>query len=253
MTPEERIELHQKLDAIQTALIAAATQDEGDMEPYPSLRRELLTHPSVGPLMPEFVRRYPDLGRFWPFIKRKFGTYAERREFIWDEFSTSVQFVEGLRPGSPSDASIENLLSSFDKEHVAAVWQKGVVRRSSDPEGAITAARTLLESVCKHILDEDGVEYADDASLPALYRAVARQLRLAPDQHAEQVFKQILGGCQTVVEGLGAVRNRYSDAHGKGRRPVRPTSRHAELAVNLAGAMATFLVSSWLARQDSAE
>jgi len=27
-------------------------------------------------------------------------------------------------------------------------------RRISDPEGAITAARALLESACKHVLDE---------------------------------------------------------------------------------------------------
>lgn len=37
-----------------------------------------------------------------------------------------------------------------------------------DPEGAITAARTLLETVCKHILDERGVDYEADADLPAL-------------------------------------------------------------------------------------
>jgi hypothetical protein len=35
------------------------------------------------------------------------------------------------------------------------------------------------------------------------------------------------------------------DAHGQGRNPIRPTPRHAELAVNLAGTMAAFLVSTW--------
>jgi len=29
---------------------------------------------------------------------------------------------------------------------------------------------------------------------------------------------------------------------------VRPSARHAQLAVNLAGAMATFLVDTWIAR-----
>ncbi len=35
-------------------------------------------------------------------------------------------------------------------------------RRATDPEGAITAARTLLETVCKHILDEQGLAGFED-------------------------------------------------------------------------------------------
>jgi hypothetical protein len=58
-------------------------------------------------------------------------------------------------------------------------------RRSDDPEGAITSARTLLETVCKHILDEGGIKYDDDADLPKLYRVTADVLDLAPSQQSE--------------------------------------------------------------------
>jgi hypothetical protein len=91
----------------------------------------------------------------------------------------------------------------------------------------------------------------DSADLPKLYGLTSRQLNLSPSQHTEQLFKQILGGCQTVVEGLGALRNRHSDAHGKGVAVARPAPRHAELAVNLAGTMATFLLQTWEARKNS--
>lgn len=47
---------------------------------------------------------------------------------------------------------------------------------------------------------------ADD--LPVLYRKLSEVLKLAPDDHTEQVFKQILGSCQSVVESLGALRNK---------------------------------------------
>ncbi|MFN5994404.1 MAG: abortive infection family protein, partial [Betaproteobacteria bacterium] len=116
-------------------------------------------------------------------------------------------------------------------------------------EGAITAARTLLETVCKHILDSAGESYDDAAELPKLYSQTATHLNLSPSQHSEQLFKQVLGGCQTVVAGLGAIRNRHSDAHGKGSSGLKPAPRHAELAVNLAGAMATFLLQTWEARR----
>ncbi|WP_334364405.1 abortive infection family protein [Bradyrhizobium sp. AZCC 1578] len=52
----------------------------------------------------------------------------------------------------------------------------------------------------------------------------------------------------SVVEGLGSLRNKIGDAHGQGGKPVRPSARHAaQLAVNLAGAMATFL-DTWIVR-----
>ncbi len=60
-------------------------------------------------------------------------------------------------------------------------------------------ARTLLESVCKSVLDDIGQAYEDAADLPRLYRVTAEALTLAPSQHTEQVFKQILGGCTSVV------------------------------------------------------
>jgi hypothetical protein len=118
-------------------------------------------------------------------------------------------------------------------------------RRANDPEGAITLARSLLETVCKHILDDLNVTYKATADLPDLYKAVSKELNIAPSQHSEDIFKQILGGCTAVVEGLGALRNRLSDAHGRGRAGSKPSSRHAELAVNIAGTVAQFLVATY--------
>ena len=135
-------------------------------------------------------------------------------------------------------------LEKFDAETVHQVWLKALERRESDPEGAITLARTLLESVCKHILEQHSISYKTDGDLPDLYKATAKLLNIAPSQHSEQIFKQILGGCAAVVEGLGALRNRLSDAHGQGKKQVKPAPRHAELAVNLAGAMAIFLTAT---------
>jgi hypothetical protein len=162
--------------------------------------------------------------------------------------------LEALERGTlaPSDQVVSQTLEKFDASHVQAAWSKALDRRTSDPEGAITSARTLIESVCKHILDESCVIYDDAADLPKLYKLTAETLKLAPSQHTEQVFKQILGGCTAIVEGLGSLRNRLSDAHGKGRVGSKPSSRHAELAVNLSGALAIYLLATWEARSESA-
>jgi hypothetical protein len=149
------------------------------------------------------------------------------------------------RNTAPADNVVSDVLKSFDSVGVHVVWNKALERRHTDPDGAITSARTLLETVCKHVLDETGGAYTDKDDLPALYRAVATTLNIAPSQQTEEAFKRILGGATSVVEGLGSLRNKIGDAHGKGKAAVRPGPRHAQLAVNLAGAMATFLVETW--------
>lgn len=153
------------------------------------------------------------------------------------------------KQGSPSDETISATLQAFNPDDVHQRWVDAMGRRASDPRGAITLARTLLEDVCKWILTEAGGDFKDADDLPVLYRRLAKVLKLAPDDHTEQAFKQLLGSCQQIVELLGALRNKLSDAHSSGPKRARPLPRHAELAVNLSGTMATFLVSTWRARQ----
>ncbi|MCW0047308.1 hypothetical protein ABIB58_003097 [Brevundimonas sp. UYEF29] len=150
-----------------------------------------------------------------------------------------------LVESSPGDAGISSALIRFDREVVHRRWTDALERRATDPEGAITLARTLLEDVIKWLLSKQGIGYDDKADLPVLYRLIANALKLAPDAYTEDVFKRILGSCQSVVESLGTLRNRLSDAHSEGPLRAKPHGRHAELAVNLAGTMATFLVSTW--------
>lgn len=209
----------QQAESLQNILVSHATGTSEDDKEYQRLRAALRSDLSIAHLLPDFIKDCRSLPQFWWFIQPKFEHYAERRKFIWDAFAGLLSYLE--RGGAyPSDEPVSTLLERFDAANVHNVWTKALDRRETDPEGAITTARTLLESVCKHILDEEGEQYGD-ADLPKLYRLVANALNIAPSQHTEQVFRQILGGCTSVVEGLGSLRNRMSDSHGKGKNAVR--------------------------------
>lgn len=244
-------ELFNEAEALQNMLVSSATGGSEDGSEFLRLRQVVLSQPALDSYIPRFLRTCRSLDQFWQFIKEKFPTYAERRKYLWDEFRPMLEVLERDGP-SPADQLASVAFEQFDAAHVQAAWSKALDRRASDPEGAITMARTLLESVCKHILDATAVPYDDAADINKLYRLTAEQLSLAPSQHTEQVFKQILGGCTAVVEGLGSLRNRLSDAHGKGKVGVRPAPRHAELAVNLSGAVAIYLLFTWEARNEAA-
>jgi hypothetical protein len=235
----------EKAQGLQNLLISQATGGFGSNDDYKLLRTYFIGVTEYSSYIPSFVRTNRDLDQFWQFIKFKFQHYAERRDFIWNEFATLMDLLEG-KNNRPSDTTISDGLKSFDEDGVHAIWAKALERRKSDPEGAITMARTLMESVCKHILDSSNVVYdKDKTELPDLYKLTSKELNIAPSQHTTEVFKQILGGVASVVNGLGALRNRLGDAHGKGKAQIRPAQRHAQLAVNLAGATALFLIETW--------
>lgn len=237
------------VETLKNLLVSHATGGRVDDREHQELRLKLVKHPLLKDRLPRFLTTCRNLNEFWGYIKGLAGTYAERRTILWDAFNPTLEFLEQL-DNVPSDTTVSETLTAFDEANVHAVWTAALERRITNPQAAITSARTLLEAVCKHILDEQKIEYPEGVELPKLYNKAAATLNLAPSRHSEQVFKQILGGCQSVVEGLGAMRNKLGDAHGQGKRAIRPASRHAELAVNLAGAMATFLVATWRARQD---
>lgn len=236
---EEMLEPARTLERL---LMATATGGERDEAMYADLRRQFMRHRTLRPLLPTVVRDSRNLGAFWRFIRHEH--YDMREDFIDAAFDPMFRLLEGL-DHAPSDTIASDVLQTFDADGVYAVWLKALDRRSTDPTGALTLARTLVETVVKRILDDHEISYSNADNLPKLYKAAAKSLNLAPEQHSEEAIKRILGGAANLVGGLGGLRNVLSDAHGQGkRRPARPSPQHASLAVNTAGAIATFLVET---------
>lgn len=235
----------EKAQYLQNILIDCATGGGFFDEGYTQARNYFMSDTVLKQYLPAWVKTNRSLNQFWQFIKIKSNNYAGRRDFIWNEFEQLLSFLES-KSNLPPEVDIETTFIRFNSDEINKAWRKALERRQTDPEGAITIARTILESVCKHILDARGVEYNKiKIDLSELYKSTANELNLSPDQHTLKIFKQILGGCSAIVNGLGTLRNKLGDAHGKGMTPVKPKSRHAELAVNLAGSMALFLIQTF--------
>jgi hypothetical protein len=234
-----------KTETLHYTLVASCTQDIYPIGDYAKLRLEFINNKTIEEILPDFIAKYRTLEEFRQFIKDKFGHYDERRQFLKDKFSILYKYLEGSQ--LELDAVITKKTMIFNQDYIDELWQKALKRRETDPDGAITIARTLLEATCKHILDKSGLSesYSEKTDLPTLYSNAAKLLNLSPSQYTEQQFKQILGGCMSVVNGLASIRNKASDAHGRGISGTKPSSRHATLCVNMAGTMAVFLIETW--------
>src|SRR5262249_41384270 len=76
-------------------LLSTATSDsyDGGFD-YDKLRLQFLKTPRIEAKLPEFVRMHRTLREFWPFIKRRFSTYQERRDYIHQEFDPLMTMLE---------------------------------------------------------------------------------------------------------------------------------------------------------------
>lgn len=241
-------ELYDDVENVFQILTKIATggsyDDEQTSNIYKEIRLRLIKNGRLDSLLPSFIKIYRDLPAFWGFIKNQEATYAARRSFLAEQFKSLFDYLEkDINIGVIDD--VVNQAAYISSEYVRDVWRKAIIRREQDPEGAITAARTLLEATCKYILGQSKISYNEKADLGDLYKLTAKQLKLAPDDYTEQVFKQILGSAASIVNGLGSLRNKISDAHAIANKRARPLPRHAMLCVNLAGSVAEFLIMTF--------
>jgi hypothetical protein len=231
-----------QIEEFISRVIRIATYDRApdDRSEYLATRKMLMRDPFVGPLLPRFVKSSRTAVDLRTHCQEK-GGYAPRRAYINEQFEALRRRLE-VAVTAPADDGIADLLKNVDADHVRQLWKKSVERRDADPDGAVTAARSLLEAVMKHILSERGVQYDENADLPGLYKAIANTLSLAPSKQADAAFREMCSGCFSVIKGLGATRSKASDAHGRSPGVPGPKPHHAALVVNFAGSMAAFLV-----------
>jgi hypothetical protein len=230
-----------KVTILKNFLTDVAVGGNRDEDKYQLLKTSLLRATVIKDIVPAIVKDSYSLTEFWPAIQST-GGYAARRTFLSKAFAPLLNFLQ--KQAMPIEAEV-----LIDEQHINEVWRKALERLKNDPEGAITSARTLIETVCKHILDSLGETYDETVDLPKLYKLAATRLSLSPDQHAENAFKQILTGASSIVAGMAALRNKLSDAHGRRIANVKPSPRHAALTVNIAGAMSSFLLQTFTAYQ----
>lgn len=237
-------ELISKVERIIQLLEAGLTGEGYADEEYRELRREIIADPRVKGRLPEFFKTLREARHLYHQVKDSHPTYASRRQWLTSQFAPVLDHLE-IESFLPVEGYVSKVLAKVDAQHVEDAWRKSLGRIERDPEGAITVARTLLETVCKYILEVEQIDYRDDGDLNKLYKATTKQLHLAPSSDTEQVLKEVLSGCITVVNGVSAMRNKQSDAHGKGTQYSPTFPRHARLAVSVAGATASFLIETW--------
>lgn len=174
-------------EAVKTLLAHGIAIAEGKADSVPksafeSAHRDLLNDPVAKRIASGALKRCSSPDLLWGHLRSVAtgsGSWALRRDAVHDLLDPIGDALQ--RDGHPVDDLVSGAAARLSAESVQDAWTEALQRRGTQPEGAVTMARTLLESTIKTILDDRGVPYRRQDDLPKLYRAVGKELGLAPD------------------------------------------------------------------------
>jgi len=129
----------------------------------------------------------------------------------------------------PIGLAFSNLRSTeFRKD-----WMTAYGRLSTNPAAAVTAARTLLETVFKTIISERGGAPDTSGDLARLMRQAQETVGfLRADNQSEH---QIVQGLTTAIGGVAAISNAAGDRHGTAQGVSLQDKHLAVLCVHACG------------------
>lgn len=174
----------------------------------------------------------------------------ERSKISGHSVYTGRRKVEGV----PLGVNLAKRNDVFNAEYLSRQVNRIEAAISYDPDLAIGTSKELVETCCKTILQERGVEFDEKWELTKVVKETYKQLKLTPDDipesaKAAEIVKRLLSNLATVTQGLAELRNSYGTGHGKSAKVKGLTPRHARLAAGAATALAVFLFETHEARE----
>ena len=114
------------------------------------------------------------------------------------------------------------------------------------PAFVFDLAKSLVETICKTILEDLDVDYDINSDAPKLLKETLTQLRFFPSEHKSpstvtKSIKTTVNGLMTTVYGLCELRNREGMAHGREAFSSNLEPMQAILAASAADAVSSFL------------
>jgi hypothetical protein len=184
-------------------------------------------------LFPSYGMQVPDLDLGMPPAKVAFFctclsslSPGQQRQFLYDlcdsppaashALPSEEERLQLLRQLAQADgiSPLGVQLSSLTVHAARQQWFTAASRVSDSPSSAMTAARALLETTCKTVLNERGQNPDESGKLDRLFKQTAQELGIRATGGAGQATYQVINGLVQCVNGIAAVSNLGGDRHG---------------------------------------
>lgn len=155
---------------------------------------------------------------------------------------------------------VEQMATQFDAGYIHTQVSRMESAIESDPALAIGSAKELVETCCKTILRECGVQPEDSLDIPRLVKLALKELKLTPDdvasptsesetaKKAAEAMRRMLQQLGGIAGSLAELRNLVGSGHGPDGKFRGPKPRHARLAVGSATTLVMFMFETHQAK-----
>ncbi len=192
-------------------------------------------------LVPEIVEMCNNAAGLISYLETETKSISDGAEIVNTQFAPLLAVLSSF----PGDDPISDAITGLGIDQINKVWSRCLERRTTEPDAAITSARSLVETVCKHIVLEPQDADDEDLDFVVLYKKAVTKLNLHPTQAVDKQYKQLLQGCLSIINPIGTIRNWTADSHGSDPKTVPVSVDEATLIVNIAGSIAMFLLTKW--------
>lgn len=175
-----------RVNYLVNLLTSRATGMAADSGEFEILLHELLSDSNLSSQLPSFLRQHGNLDSFWGFIKQKFGTYAERRTYLSEQFTPildALEFGQSNPSATPPAQVVTSKKHTPSKPVVTHNKRKVFVVHGRDNEAKQESSRFIeklgLEAIILHEQASSGMtiiekieKYSNDADFAlVLYTA----------------------------------------------------------------------------------
>ncbi|QQS16047.1 MAG: abortive infection family protein [Candidatus Moraniibacteriota bacterium] len=193
---------------------------------------------------------------FNQFLKNDGFELVERTRMSGKPVYTGRAIIgTGITPGIQSARAT---LTGLDPMYIAQQITRMEAAVTNDVSLAIGTAKELVETCCKTVLEERGIQFGKNTDIPELVKLTSKELELTPQDipekaKAAETIKRLLSNLATITQGIAELRNHYGTGHGKVAGTKGLGARHARLAVGAASTLAVFLSETHSNRNELAK
>jgi hypothetical protein len=194
----------------------------------------------------QVIQKFMDQEPFDWDSKVSEGQTRIRNSLAKNQLSYQTNGFITLAGASLAVKTLTDFFKARDFASVEAEFDRAIKQIESDPHAAITAASSIIESLCKTYIEMQGLEMPSKQTVVPLWKIVQQHLGLNIDRSLEDDQKKILQGLASVVDGIGSYRTHIGSAHGRGIQPPQIQVSEARLAVNASHTLVIFIMEWWL-------
>ena len=199
----------------------------------------------LGKILERYMDRDFEVDFFSEYVER----YTEEREKFRKMLAKyGLQYLSGgiVIPfdSSSSSFALKATLEEKSYSSLKIEVERALTQIETDPAGALTAASASIEAFCKIYLEQHNLPCPKDKTIKPLWAEVSKSLGLDPACLEDNDLKKILGGLNSICDGIGSLRTHAGFAHGRGVLAYKVEPRHARLAIFAAHTLILFALET---------